>query len=392
MSSISSVADRPQQTDAAPAATRCDNTPAVSIAMATYNGAKYLRAQLDSLAAQTVAPCELVITDDGSTDATEQIVRDFGRAAPFPVRWHRNAERLGYKGNFVRAAGLCRAEVIAFCDQDDIWHADKLERVAAVFARDPEVLLAYHNARIFSDDGSRDELFYATPPGPAVAHRMTVPPWHFSHGFTQAMRKCVAPAGRFWPRSLDMYHLEQRCGHDVFFFHVASACGKIAYIDAPLVSYRQHAANVTGVGERAAPALLERWRARLEDRAGTYGYLARVAQSYADILTAFAADPDVAEALRPLAAEAALRWLDLERLYGARARVCGDGSLAQRMEAFGSLLKADSYGDGGQWSFGRKALLKDFVLGVLGAPLVHRFGYASSNGDPACRSVVAQHA
>jgi glycosyltransferase involved in cell wall biosynthesis len=357
--------------------------------MATYNGARYLQTQLDSLAAQSWAPTELVITDDGSTDATEQIVAAFARTAPFPVRWLRNPQRLGYKGNFVRATELCSAEVIAFCDQDDIWHIDKLERVARVFAEDPLVLLAYHNARIFSDDGARDELFYDTPPGPKLAERMTVPPWHFSHGFTQALRRQMVPAGRFWPQSLDMYHLDQRAGHDVFFFHVASACGRIAYIDAPLVSYRQHAGNVTGVGRRAAPDLLERWRSRLENREPTYGYLARVARAYGQIMTAAAAEPFMAEEFRLPLEDAAARWDALARLYEARARVCGPGTLTQRLSAFGALVRAQAYGTRGTWSFGRKAMPKDFVLGVLLAPAVRRFGYPSTHGDPACRSIPA---
>ncbi len=386
MSGIGSVADRPAMTPGGPQAAPGGALPRVSIAMATYNGAAYLPMQLASLAAQTLPPAELVVTDDGSTDATAALVAQFARTAPFEVRWQVNAARLGYKGNFVHAASLCRGDVIAFCDQDDIWHADKLERVTRVFVDDPEVLLAYHNARIFSDDGSRDELFYANPPGPPIAERMTVPPWHFSHGFTQAMRRSLLPAGRFWAESLDMYHLEQHCGHDVLFFQVAAACGRIAYIDAPLVDYRQHAANVTGVGRRAAPSLLERWRTRLEDRAGTYGYLARVATAHAGILTRFAAAAECSPVFRRRLEAAAARWLQLAGLYESRHLVCGDRLLLRRAGAYAGLWRARAYGKGGAWTFGRKAAAKDLVLGVVFAPLVRQFGYPSSNGDPACRS------
>ena len=101
-------------------------TPRISIAMATYNGSKYLREQLDSLAAQTLPPCELVVTDDGSTDDTLGILDRFRRRAPFPVHLHRNEQRLGYRDNFLKAAQLCSGELIAFCDQDDVWMPDKL--------------------------------------------------------------------------------------------------------------------------------------------------------------------------------------------------------------------------------------------------------------------------
>ena len=79
----------------------------ISIAMATYNGAKYIRDQLDTLGRQTLPPVELVVTDDGSTDATLSIVEAFSAVAPFPVRIIRNTNRLGYEENFLKAASLC---------------------------------------------------------------------------------------------------------------------------------------------------------------------------------------------------------------------------------------------------------------------------------------------
>ena len=68
----------------------------ISIAMATYNGAKYIRDQLETLARQSLSPMELVVTDDGSTDETLNIVEAFSAVAPFPVLVFRNATRLGY--------------------------------------------------------------------------------------------------------------------------------------------------------------------------------------------------------------------------------------------------------------------------------------------------------
>ena len=97
----------------------------VSIAMATYNGSRFIDEQLQSLNRQTVIPAELVITDDCSTDGTMDIVQQFARSARFPVRFERNSERLGYRANFMRAAQLCVSDVISFCDQDDIWDKRK---------------------------------------------------------------------------------------------------------------------------------------------------------------------------------------------------------------------------------------------------------------------------
>src|SRR4051794_37441524 len=105
----------------------------ISIAMATYNGDRYIREQLDSLARQNLLPFELVVTDDGSSDGTLDILKAFSERAPFPVRIFRNPTRLGYEENFLKAASLCNGDVISFCDQDDIWVDRKLEVCALMF-------------------------------------------------------------------------------------------------------------------------------------------------------------------------------------------------------------------------------------------------------------------
>ncbi len=111
----------------------------VSIAMATYNGARFVRAQLDSFASQTRRPDELVVTDDGSSDETVAIVEQFAQDAPFPVEVHRNPERLNYSRNFERAISLCTGDIIFLSDQDDVWFAEKIETVLAEFDRNPNV-------------------------------------------------------------------------------------------------------------------------------------------------------------------------------------------------------------------------------------------------------------
>src|SRR5882757_11091931 len=108
----------------------------ISIAMATYNGGKYIRQQLDSFAAQTMLPSELIVTDDGSSDNTLEIIAEFVATAPFPVRVERNEKNLGYRANFMKAASLCKGDLISFSDQDDIWLPQKLEKCAAPFAND----------------------------------------------------------------------------------------------------------------------------------------------------------------------------------------------------------------------------------------------------------------
>src|SRR5882672_1499287 len=97
------------------------NMKTVSIAMATYNGARFIAEQLQSISNQTAPPSEVVICDDHSTDSTIEIATQFAAKAPFPVRIEKNTERLGYRSNFMKAAHLCKSDFVAFSDQDDVW-------------------------------------------------------------------------------------------------------------------------------------------------------------------------------------------------------------------------------------------------------------------------------
>src|SRR3974390_417909 len=125
----------------------------ISVAMCTYNGAAYLTEQLQSIAAQTVVPDELVVCDDGSTDATVSLLDEFRRAASFPVRVFRNETRLGAAKNFERAVRLCAGDLIFLCDQDDAWNPSKIEVLADAIAQHPDAPYAFSNAGLRSEDG-----------------------------------------------------------------------------------------------------------------------------------------------------------------------------------------------------------------------------------------------
>jgi hypothetical protein len=350
--------------------------------MTSFNGARFLRAQLDSLSAQTVKPAELVVCDDGSKDATLAILADFAASAPFPVRIVHNARRLGYRANFIQAAGLCRGDIIAFCDQDDIWMPEKLARVAASFAADGDVALVYHNAMLITADGATLRPFYDTPPSAPVSPALTLPPWHLGYGYALAFRRDLLAALPYWAGLKDAYHADQPMGHDLFVFMVASTLGSIGYIDECLVQYRQHAGQTIGTAGREAPGFVQRWRYRLEDRRGTYTHLAGVAAANAGVFAALSQDP-AARALQARARAGEKAWQSLSMLYRVRADAVG-GSAFRRMRAWLRLRAAGAYGEG-FWTFGSKAEIKDAVLGVLLAPVVVRFGRVASEGDATCR-------
>ena len=104
----------------------------VSIIMGTYNGAKYIREQLDSILSQTYPLKEVIIQDDGSTDDTVSICREYAERYPI-VHFSQNIQNLGFNQNFQLVAMKATGDFVAFSDQDDVWFPTKIEKqVAAI--------------------------------------------------------------------------------------------------------------------------------------------------------------------------------------------------------------------------------------------------------------------
>ena len=101
----------------------------LSVAIATYNGARFLREQLDSIYRQTHLPDEVVVSDDGSTDGTLAILEEYKQR--YGLKYSVNQGKHGVNANFFKAMALCTGELISICDQDDIWFPNKLETLYA---------------------------------------------------------------------------------------------------------------------------------------------------------------------------------------------------------------------------------------------------------------------
>ena len=124
----------------------------ISIALATYNGERYVEEQLRSLAEQSRPPDELVVSDDASTDATVSLVEQFAATAPFTVKVLPAAERLGYAGNFNRALEATTGDLVFLCDQDDSWFPEKLAVMSAEATAHPEAMVLMNDVRIVHAD------------------------------------------------------------------------------------------------------------------------------------------------------------------------------------------------------------------------------------------------
>lgn len=106
----------------------------ISIALCTYNGAKYLTEQLESLKNQTVRADEVIVCDDGSTDNTINILKKYEDI--LSIKLFVNEKSLGVTKNFEKAISLCSGDIIFLCDQDDIWEKNKIEKMSNVFVND----------------------------------------------------------------------------------------------------------------------------------------------------------------------------------------------------------------------------------------------------------------
>jgi glycosyltransferase involved in cell wall biosynthesis len=128
----------------------------ISVVLATYNGGRYIAEQLRSVFAQTLLPLEIIVADDGSSDDTLAQVEALRAESPVPLTSFSNEQRLGYGDNFLNAALRARGKWVAFCDQDDVWYADKLASCAAAFHH-PNMTAVMHNVHIMHDRQRSDE-------------------------------------------------------------------------------------------------------------------------------------------------------------------------------------------------------------------------------------------
>ncbi|MDE2403596.1 MAG: glycosyltransferase [Sphingomonadales bacterium] len=331
-----------------------------SIALATYNGERYLPRQLESLAWQTRLPAELVVTDDRSTDRTVAILHDFARTAPFPVRVIVNERNLNYRANFLKAAGLCTAEIILFCDQDDVWRPAKVATMTAQFDADPALSLAYHNATVVDADEQALATMFDAAEQREILARPLPPPWHFARGLVQAFRRDLLAFDDLWPVACEHFD-SGRLGHDRWYFFLALALGKVGFVDEDLLMYRQHGANAYGADRRMG--LVDRLRARLRHHPESDELGAAGARSRAAVLTALLARAPAASHPR-IARLAAAYTVHAERL-ARRARTFAAPSPACRAA---SLLRSLRQGDycGNPWGFDPRSVLRDAIAGVAG--------------------------
>lgn len=223
--------------------------PTVSVALCTYNGARFLAEQLRSILVQSSPADQIVISDDGSTDATLEVVRaEFaaaGSAAPEVVILE-NPAPLGVTRNFEQAVLACTGELVVLSDQDDIWMPERLARAEREFAARPGLLLLFGDAQLVDEEGDSlgHSLFEAIEftarerrevrRGQAldVLLRRNV-----VTGATAAFRRSLLEVAAPFPEAWV---------HDEWLAIIAAIAGDVDFVEGPLIQYRQHGSNEIG--------------------------------------------------------------------------------------------------------------------------------------------------
>ena len=219
----------------------------VQILLAAYNGSKYIREMVDSIVAQEYRDWHLIVSDDGSDDGTQQILEEYARAMPERITHYRSGMRFGStQGHFMHLLKTFPdGQYTMFCDQDDVWHPDKISKTLCKMQQvEGEGLPAMVHTDLRVTDARlkvMDESFmhYSKLRGDRLeVHQLMMQ--NVVTGCTMMINRSLAQlAAKTVPEQGILMH-------DWWIALVASALGRTGYVDSPTMEYRQHGDNVVG--------------------------------------------------------------------------------------------------------------------------------------------------
>ncbi len=223
----------------------------ISVAMTTYNGALYLKKQLDSILSQSLAVDEFIICDDGSKDGTKKIIQSYQKQYP-QIKFYENQENLGYKLNFKKAMSLCHGDYIFLCDQDDIWMEDKVEKMINKMKENPKIqVLASSFVYINQND---EEIKTKLDPNKSNNNLYLKPvkdkdcvcidfEEYYNHNYFQGCSLLLKKE----IKDQVVSHFSIQVAHDYLINFTAAKENAMYFWNVPLFQYRLHENNTIGV-------------------------------------------------------------------------------------------------------------------------------------------------
>jgi glycosyltransferase involved in cell wall biosynthesis len=268
---------------------------ALSVALCTYNGEGFVREQLESILSQRPAVAELIVCDDGSSDRTLSIVRKAISDSTVDGLVERNEAPLGVTKNFEKAIGRTTQPLIALSDQDDVWHAGRVEAVTNAFAREPGLTLLHSDARLVDSVGNdlgRTLFSSLEVTNDELAEEQA------GRAFETFLRRNLATGATMIFRR-ELFELASpfpvEWVHDEWLAIIAAATGNVQVWRQPTIDYRQHTGNQIGV---AAPTLRRKIRRVLTERADRNELLAKRFRILANRLATLGVPSETLQAAR----------------------------------------------------------------------------------------------
>lgn len=216
----------------------------VSVALCTYNGAKYLVEQMDSLLNQTHLPDEIIISDDGSTDGTVSIIETYQAKFGGRIKFFQHDVNLGVFKNFPFAIGQCTGDIIFTCDQDDYWLPSKIEKHLERHQSDTSIDVVYSNADVVLESVER----YLYP----LWEQKTILDQENGQASVVSLLykgKSIAGCCMSFKRAIlsTITPFPDQIYHDDWIATTSCVMGKISGISESLIKYRQHGRNAVGI-------------------------------------------------------------------------------------------------------------------------------------------------
>jgi len=280
----------------------------ISILLASYNGEKYIKEQMDSLLEQTKQNFKLYICDDKSTDNTYNIVKEYASRYPEKIFVSQNEKNLGgAKNNFIKMMTEHKDDYVMLCDQDDIWLPDKIEKsllkikeLENRFGKN-KPLLVHTNLCITDENLKITSHSYWDKVNTKVEEKKfnKVLVQNFAAGCTVIYNRALGSLINTEPEYLIM--------HDWWLLLLASAFGEIDMIDKPTILYRQHTGNAFGTNKRGVVSHFSHKLFNSKEIKDTLGETYRQAGSFLsvykdslsgvnlELLTAYASVPRVSK-------------------------------------------------------------------------------------------------
>lgn len=230
----------------------------VSVALATRNGAGFIREQLDSILRQQPSVDEIVVSDDASHDSTVDIVKSVADANPQVVfRVLEHPAPLGVTANFETAIRACAGDLVLLCDQDDVWLEQRVARAVAAFRGRPDLLVLHADARLVDAEGRPiGTLFGALGIGSSEVERI-----HRGDAFELLLRRNVVTGATMAVRrdfALASGPFPESWLHDEWLAILAAAHDGVDVEERQLIEYRQHGSNAVGANTRGLRERLSR--------------------------------------------------------------------------------------------------------------------------------------